>query len=288
MKTFAKIFALVSLYLSLAAWGVFLILPVNGDASVNISQDIYRALIDAALPKNIPQKNIPVLIVPHHLVADRQIRDGFAYVAAARKNNPPKRIILMGPNHYFRGNAGVITATHNWQTNYGEISADTSLIETMTKQNFAAAETGIPEGDHSITALLPFVERFFPNAVFTPLLVREPMSSENAKKLAQFFNENLGPETLMIVSTDFSHYLPKALADEHDRASLGALQSLDIDFFEKKMDVDARQILMVIAEYLKLKGSAMFTLLAHTNSADLTANPYETSTTSHFVGFYEL
>lgn len=273
MKTFAKIFALVISYLGLAVWGVFLILPpASGARTAPVAGE----------------KNIPVLIVPHHLVADRQIQDGFEALAAARKKNPPKRIILMGPNHYFRGKAGVITASHNWNISEGDIAADTAFINLMAKKNFAALEEGILEGDHSITALLPFVKRFFPDASLVPLIMREPMPRENAKKLAQFFYENIGPETLLIVSADFSHYFPKEIAEAHDKESLAALQSLDIDFMEKKMDVDARQILTTVAEYLKLQGGAKFTMLFHTNSADLTANPREKSTTSHFVGLYEL
>jgi AmmeMemoRadiSam system protein B len=118
--------------------------------------------------------------------------------------------------------------------------------------------------------------------------MREPMLRKDTEKLAQFFHEQLGQETLLVVSADFSHYFPKEIAEAHDKESLTALQTLDIDFMEKKMDIDARQILMVIAQYLKLEGGAKFTMLFHTNSADLTANPYEKSTTSHFVGFYEL
>ncbi len=270
----AKIFALVASYLGLAAWGVFLILPSPASGAQNANKS--------------GEKNIPVFIVPHHLVADKQIRDGFAYIASAWKNNPPKRIILMGPNHYFRGKADVITARHNWNTNDGDITADTAFIDLMAKKNFAALEDGIVEGDHSITALLPFVKRFFPDASLVPLLMREPMLRKNTDKLAQFFHEQLGQETLLIVSADFSHYFPKEIAEEHDRQSLIALQNLDMIFMEKQMDVDARQILMVVAQYLELKGNAKFTMLFHTNSADLTANPREKSTTSHFVGFYEL
>lgn len=287
MKLFLKIMGLVSIYLVVVMGGIFVSFPDLSDAFLkNDSAEIYGYEVGAAIPKNVLAKDISVLIVPHHLVADKQIQDGFAHVAAVRRNLKTQRIILMGPNHFFRGKAKVITDHRNWHTNYGELAADKNFIELMAQQNFANFEENILERDHSITALLPFIERFFPDAEFIPLMVREPMKRKDTEALAQFFHQNLTDTDLIIASIDFSHYFSKEIADEHDEKSLEVLRSLDVDFFEKKIDADGRQILMILGDYLRLRGHTKFSLLAHTNSAVLMANPNETSTTSHFVGFY--
>jgi AmmeMemoRadiSam system protein B len=287
MKVFLKIIGLVFLYFTVVVTGLLVSFPELSEAILKGgSGEIFGYELDKTLPFGIPEKDISVLIVPHHLVADKQIRDGFAHTAAARRNLKTRRIILMGPNHFFRGKAKVITAAQTWRTNYGELAPDSDFIQHVTQQNLAALENGILPRDHSITALLPFIERFFPDAKFVPLLVREPMKRSDTKLLADFFHQNLTPEDLIIASIDFSHYFPKEVADAHDRESLTALQTLDIDFFEHKIDADARQILMVLGDYLKQRGHTKFTLSAHTNSAILMSNPHETSTTSHFVGYY--
>lgn len=283
---FLKISGLVSFYLVVVTASVFLTWPASGSA-VTGNEKNYSYKVDAEISQNIPQKAVSVLIVPHHLVADKQIQGGFAYVAAARKNINTKRIILMGPNHFFKGQSSVITTDRPWQTNYGEIAADSDFINLMANRNLISQGKEIVEGDHSITSLLPFVEIFFPQADFVPLLMKEPISQQNAKILAKFLAENLDDETLIVASIDFSHYLPKEIADAHDKESIKALQTLDSNFLANKIDADSPHILTVLEKYLKLRGHIKFTLLHHTNSAELTGNLREPSTTSHIIGFFE-
>lgn len=283
MKFILKIIGLVLFYLFVVFGAAYAAFPFDNEER---EQAIWNYEVDFSLPKNIAPKNIAVLIAPHHLVADRQINRAFAFVAASRKNIPPRRVILIGPNHFFRGSGQVITTSVNWQTNYSELAADTDFIRLLTSKNFAKEERDILEGDHSITALLPFIGRFFPDAEFVPLLMREPMKRQDAENLGNFLAQNLTKEDLIIASIDFSHYAPKEVADTRDALSIQALRSLDTDFFEKKIEADGRQILMALSLYLKNRGHTKFHLLDHTNSAVLTGNLADPNATSHILGYY--
>ncbi|MEK7172279.1 MAG: AmmeMemoRadiSam system protein B [Patescibacteria group bacterium] len=236
--------------------------------------------------QNNGKKDIAVLIVPHHLVAKDYIARAFEYVSKNRET-VPDRIILMGPNHFFRGEGKTISTTVSWQTPYGEVKPDKDFIKKLVLFNFASEEKNIVEGDHSITNLLPFIKQFYPNALLVPLLMREPFTAEHATAFGKALAEYLDEKTLIIASIDFSHYLPKKVADEHDEESIKALYNLDFEFFHKKIDADSPQILMILARYLEKTGYKKFNLLSHTNSAILTGNPDEQSTTSHIIGFFE-
>lgn len=269
-KTFKicfKITCLTSIYLLVVALSAFLAFP-------------------AVEAQDNGKKDIAVLIVPHHLVAQDYIARAFEYVSKNRVN-VPERIILMGPNHFFRGKEKIISTTVSWQTSPGKIEPDKDFIKKLVLFNFASEEKNIVEGDHSITNLLPFIKQFYPDALLVPLLMREPFLSEHAIAFGNFLAESLDEKTLIIASIDFSHYLPKKVADEHDEESIKALYNLDFDFFQKKIDADSPHILMVLARYLKQTGYIKFNLLSHTNSAILTGNPDEKSTTSHIIGFFE-
>ena len=236
--------------------------------------------------QNNGKKDIAVLIVPHHLVAQDYIARAFEYVSKNREI-VPERVILMGPNHFFRGEGKIITTDISWKTSYGEIAPDKDFIKKLVLFNFASEEKNIVEGDHSITNLLPFIKQFYPDAKLVPLLMREPFNPEYATAFGKTLAESLDEKTLIIASIDFSHYLPKKVADEHDEESIKALYNLDFDFFHKKIDADSPHILMVLARYLSKTGYRKFNFLSHTNSAILTGNPDEESTTSHITGFFE-
>lgn len=247
----------------------------------------YFFVLSACSSKN-NSKSVSVLIVPHHLIARDYIENGFREVKALNDvaGKPIRRIVLMGPNHFFRGKNTVITVSKNWDSDNGILQADKDFIRSITTKNYASEEENILEQDHSITALLPFIEKYFPEASFVPLLVREPVKHDEAKKFGDFFAGELGPETLIVTSIDFSHYFPKEIADQHDKESIEALKKLDFDFFAYKIDADSPQILMVISEYIRKKGHYEFVMLSHTNSAELGGNLKEPSTTSHIVGYY--
>ncbi|MBI4994648.1 AmmeMemoRadiSam system protein B [Candidatus Peregrinibacteria bacterium] len=269
-KTFKiclKIICLTSIYLLVVALSAFLTFPSVG-------------------AKENGKKDISVLIVPHHLVAKDYIAAAFEYVS---KNQEiiPDRIILMGPNHFFKGKGKTIAAAVSWQTQYGEIKPDKDFIKKLVLFNFASEEKSLLENDHAITNLLPFIKQFYPDALLVPLLMREPITYEYAAAFGKVLAESLDEKTLIIASIDFSHYLPKAIADKHDEESIKALYNLDFEFFRKKIDADSPHILMVLTRYLKQTGYIKFNLLSHTNSAILTGNPDEKSTTSHIIGFFE-
>lgn len=263
----------------LALFLVFNFILLNGCSSQN--KDSFAHL-------NLSSKSVSVLIVPHHLIARDYIENGFRQVKALNDTagKPIRRIVLIGPNHFFRGKNTVITISHDWNSDNGILESDKDFIRSMTTKNYASQEEDILEQDHSITALLPFIEKYFSDVSFVPLMVREPIRHDEAKKLGDFFAQEFGPETLIITSIDFSHYLSKEIADQHDKESIEALKKLDFDFFAYKIDADSPQILMVISEYLRKKGSYEFVMLSHTNSAELGGNLKEPSTTSHIIGYY--
>ncbi len=235
-----------------------------------------------------PNSAPSVLIIPHHLVAEEQLKESLKKVAKLRTdtNATTKRIILLAPNHFFRGHGKVITEHRTWSFTKGTVKQDTSFINNLVNQNLAELEGRILENDHSITAPLPYIYAQFPDALYVPLILREPMTNYETDQLAKFLvTQTTTDDTLIIASIDFSHYLPKVTADLHDEETLTALANRDTAFFQKKVDADSPHILTILAKYA-IQKNEHFTLLSHTNSADLMKNPNEISTTSHIQGYF--
>ncbi len=229
-----------------------------------------------------------ILIIPHHLVAEEQLKESIKKIAQLRKEKgaTTKRIILLGPNHFFRGHAKVIAEHRTWPLSKGTVQQDTAFINKLVQQNLTRLEEKILENDHSITAPLPYIHAQFPDALYVPLLLREPMTTSETDQLANFFvTQTITDDTLIVASIDFSHYLAKFNADLHDEATLAALANRDTIFFQKNVDADSPHILTALTRYA-IQKDEYFTLLSHTNSADLMKNPRELSTTSHIQGYF--
>jgi len=64
-------------------------------------------------------------IVPHHLFVSDFIADFFQRLSAQN----PKRLIILGPNHYESGDYLALSSLYNWQTNDGVIKVDTSSVQ---------------------------------------------------------------------------------------------------------------------------------------------------------------
>jgi len=268
MNKILKISGLVSVYLAIVALGAFFSFPTN-------------------LQSKNTSRAVSALIIPHHLVASKQIKMALSFVSSSRKTVATRRIVLLAPSHFFRSEGKVLTTKRKWVVPNGEILPDSTFIDYLVANNFADINDKIVFADHAVTGLVPYIEEAFPGVQIVPLLLCEPVNEKNAKILAELFAKQFNDDTLVISSMDFSHYLPKTDADKQDSESIKALYDLDFNFFKNEIHADARQVLMVLSEYLRLRGDVKFTLLFHTNSAVLIANPFEKSTTSHIGGIYE-
>jgi hypothetical protein len=77
--------------------------------------------------------------------------------------------------------------------------------------------------EHALEVELPFLQAAA-DCTLVPLLVGETTAGEVAQVLDRLWG---GPETLIVISSDLSHYEPYALAREHDAATAAAIERLD-------------------------------------------------------------
>lgn len=251
---------------------------LSSDIDLNIQPIIFS---------NEENRKIYGAIIPHHLVADSIIVKTLGRVASYFDNKDQKisQIVLLSPNHFLTGKEYIITSDGDWQTKFGILESDDELVEKLRLYNYAGIEYEAIEREHGISSLLPFIKYFYPEAKIVPLMIEECLGQEDLEKIALFFQENLTENSLMIVSADFSHYLPKEIADFHDKASIAALYNFDFDFLEK-MDVDTPSSLSILLKYLALKNSQRFVLVENANSLDVIEGNYAEETTSYVSGYF--
>ncbi len=219
------------------------------------------------------------LILPHHLVAASEI----ARVMESLKAHPPKRVVLIGPDHLGRAHHHAILSEAVWQTPYGDVQPDMATIRVLKEKRVAVVEEPVFGIEHSIPALLPFIKRSFPDATIVPVLVRGGLTPDEQQRLAAALPDD--PDTLIIASVDFSHYQPSRVAAFHDAQSRAVLAAGEMDGLSA-LEVDSPETLSVLVAAMALRGAQTFQLLANTNSGIILHDPALLETTSYVVGAF--
>ena len=82
--------------------------------------------------------------------------------------------------------------------------------------------------EHGIAALLPFLRRFFPDARVVPVAISYNATREECDRALELLHELIGQRTLVVQSTDYSHYLPAGVARQRDQETLNIIAANDV------------------------------------------------------------
>jgi hypothetical protein len=136
-----------------------------------------------------------------------------------------RRAVVIGPAHFvpFRGIA--VPSSAAFRTPLGEVPVDRQAIEAIRDLPQVGLADVPHQPEHALEVELPFLQAASPDCTLVPLLVGEATVGEVAQVLDRLWG---GPETLIVISSDLSHYEPYARAREHDGATAAAIERLDV------------------------------------------------------------
>ena len=163
------------------------------------------------------------LIVPHA----GYIYSGKIAASAYRllEQNQFKRVLLLGPAHRVWLQGAAFPETDAFETPLGEITLDKELIEKIlaefswiTVSNKAHAE------EHCLEVQLPFLQETLGEFKLLPLVVGDAKTELLAALIQQFSEDT---ETLIVISTDLSHFHDYQTAREIDARTANAIELLE-------------------------------------------------------------
>lgn len=167
-------------------------------------------LLDSAAARaEEPHGSVGSLISPHA---------GFAYsgaVAAAAfvtlRGQSFDRVVLVGPSHYFGfEGAAIPDAATAYRTPIGDVPIDREALVTLRKAKGFRADDRLFEPEHALEAELPFLQRVIPPDVpVVPVLMGGRATQHDARCVADGLARLLGPTTLVVASSDFTHFGPR-------------------------------------------------------------------------------
>jgi poly-gamma-glutamate synthesis protein (capsule biosynthesis protein) len=215
--------------------------------------------------------------VPHHLEVPDLIAGGLQLA----RGETPKRILLFFPDH-FEGSPGkAATTMRGFQTALGPVPPDPDAAARLLAAGLA--DSCLFGADHGIGALLPFVAELFPQVPLVPVALPIQSTPADWDRLVTVLAPLAGRGTLIVQSTDFSHYLTPHDARQRDQQVLNILASGDLAALRRLVQPDHIDSLAALYITLRLtEGRAMPLVLANRNQQEVTATAL-TETTSYMV-----
>src|SRR5680860_192143 len=169
-------------------------------------------------PVQASSQIISGLIVPHHLLAKDMIASAFAYVSAGKYQN----IVLLSPDHFQAGHSNISVTERNFATVFGELETDKEIARRLKELPFVS-EGNFFYREHGLEAELPFIKYYFPQAKVVAITFKPEVSQTELDQVIKILEENLPPESLVVQSTDFSHYLSPAAAEIKDNETINTV-----------------------------------------------------------------
>ena len=166
------------------------------------------------------------IIAPHagYIYSGPIAASVYALLEPARK--VITRVVLLGPTHRIAVRGLALPAAEAFETPLGVVGLDRAAIAVLRKMPQIAVSEAAHAWEHSLEVHLPFLQTVLDQFTLVPLAVGRASAEEVAQVLDALWG---GPETLIVVSSDLSHYLAYRDAQKTDRATAEAILALSAD-----------------------------------------------------------
>jgi len=179
------------------------------------------AFLNAAECKESSPK---AMIVPHAGTIYSGPVAASAYAQLKNIGHKIKRVILLGPAHRV-GFRGLAAPSHQYfETPLGQIEIDLEAVKKITEKFPQVILDDRPHAEeHSLEVQLPFLQKTLGNFKLLPLVVGQATADEVAEVIREYWG---GPETLVVISSDLSHFHDYATAIKRDTETSAAIETL--------------------------------------------------------------
>jgi len=174
--------------------------PAN---SQQLSADIQRYLDQAVEPNSLPAGVPKVIVVPHAGYVYSAPVAASAYRLLEPARHTIKKVVLLGPSHRVGFTGLACSSAEAFETPLGTIPVDVNSCR-MLLSNPAVMELDQAHAqEHSLEVQLPFLQAVLDDFEIIPLVVGDTQEEITADVLIRVWG---GDETLIVISSDLSHY----------------------------------------------------------------------------------
>lgn len=189
--------------------------------AVSLSSQIRAFLAEAGEDVRSAPK---ALIAPHAGYIYSGPVAAHAYAHLQPLHDVIKRVVLLGPCHRVATLGLALSSAETFLTPLGPVPIDHSFDETLLSLPQVHIYDATHTAEHSLEVHIPFLQTVLDDFKLLPMVVGQASPEDVADVLEQVWG---GPETLIVISSDLSHYLDYDAAVAIDRKTCDAIEHLD-------------------------------------------------------------
>ena len=194
-----------------------------------VAEEVESRRATAGMPEveqrreQLPEQRPKAIVVPHA----GYIYSGPVAAAAYARLGPMRgrvtRVVLLGPSHRVGFDGLALTSADSYITPLGRVPIDAEAATKLADLPQVRVLDAAHAQEHSLEVHLPFLQEVLNEFSLVPLVVGEATPAEVGEVLERLWG---GPETLIVISSDLSHYHDYATAQKRDRATSRAIEAL--------------------------------------------------------------
>lgn len=148
--------------------------------------------------------------------------------AALEASGRPETVVIIGPNHTGIGASIALPEADEWRTPLGDHQIDERLRQTVKAETDATIDGLAHRREHAAEVHLPFLQERFGDVSILPISLRR-QDKTTASALGEVLRVTSDDDTVIIASSDFTHYEPHEVALERDQLALDPIREMDPD-----------------------------------------------------------
>ncbi len=237
-------------------------------------------ILTSTLSVNRQHRKIYGIVSPHagYVYSGAVAANGFYEVASVNFGD----VIMVGPNHYGIGSWVAAMKDGTWETPLGDVQVNSEMAEEIRRRSPALDFDDYAHSrDHCLEVQLPFLQRIKQDFKIVPVVLvsqNRDIALDLGNAISQTIIEmDTLDSTLLLASSDFTHYEPNGEAHKKDAELIKTILSLDVSRFYtilERMNISACgygaiATMMVAAKNL---GATRGELLKYATSGDVTGD----------------
>ena len=224
----------------------------------------YVSRVKPAQVNLLPHASLKALIIPHA----GYVYAGWtaAHISLAVNGDRFNRIIVMGPDHRIGFEGCAVSDAAAWETPLGRIRLDQGAGRLRQNKRLFRAIPVSDRLEHSVEVVLPYLQYFFKKFRLIPLVLGrgQDLSERASAALDPLLDQN----TLIVASSDLSHYLPYQEAIEKDQGTIECILALNAGKLKTRENAACGKVPILVLMDMARRHHWQPVLLHYSNSGD--------------------
>ncbi len=189
------------------------------------SPKVLSTMLSAYLEQAMPSAKAPkAIIVPHAGYVYSGACAAQAYARLSSQHALIKRVVLLGPSHHVGFTGLALSSADAFNTPLGDIPLDKKSIVSLLHFPFVEYLDQAHTLEHSLEVQLPFLQMTLDDFSLVPIVVGDCPAEQIEQVLELFYGQ---PNSLIVISSDLSHFHDYATAQRLDQATSEKIENLD-------------------------------------------------------------